>query len=199
MKAHGLAALAIAALLTACGNKPPVDPKDYVETITLARAAKDADFQQSTDPIPADKKSFFLPLSYYPVDADYNVLAVLKESKDRPTFMMPTSTGQMRQMYRVGTLEFTVKGQQYTLSAFTEGDLRRLFVPFSDTTSGKDPYAAGRFLDLDRTGTGIYELDFNRAYTPYCYYNASFDCPLPPLENRLKVPITAGERTKTAG
>jgi uncharacterized protein (DUF1684 family) len=37
-------------------------------------------------------------------------------------------------------------------------------------------------------------LDFNAAYTPYCYYNPSFECPYPPAENRLTVPIKAGER-----
>ena len=44
-------------------------------------------------------------------------------------------------------------------------------MPFSDLTSGTETYPAGRFIDLDRTATGLYELDFNRAYNPYCYYN----------------------------
>ncbi len=74
-----------------------------------------------------------------------------------------------------------------------------MFVPFSDLTSGTETYAAGRFLDLHRTATNLYELDFNKAYTPYCYYNASFECPYPPPENRLKIPIHAGERMKKAG
>ena len=56
--------------------------------------------------------------------------------------------------------------------------------------------SGGRYLDLDRNPTGIYELDFNRAYHPYCYYNATYECPLPPRENRLKIPIHAGERMK---
>jgi uncharacterized protein (DUF1684 family) len=112
--------------------------------------------------------------------------------------MMPTSSGQMRRMFRLGTLEFTLKGQPMTLTAFTEGDVDRLFVPFSDLTSGTETYAAGRFLDLDRTASGVYELDFNQAYIPYCYYNASFECPYPPPENRLKVPIRVGERMKTS-
>jgi hypothetical protein len=112
--------------------------------------------------------------------------------------MMPTSSGQLRRMIRLGTLEFTLKGQPMTLSAFTEGDVSRLFVPFGDLTNGSETYNAGRFLDLDRTATNLYELDFNRAYIPYCYYNASFECPFPPAENRLKVPIRAGERMKPA-
>jgi hypothetical protein len=53
-------------------------------------------------------------------------------------------------------------------------------------------------LDLDRNATGIYGIDFNRAYHPFCYYNPLYDCPYPPAENRLNVPIRAGERVKTA-
>ena len=51
-------------------------------------------------------------------------------------------------------------------------------------------------MDLSRSPTGIYDVDFNRAYTPYCYYNATYECPRPPAENRLKIPIRAGERMK---
>ena len=53
-------------------------------------------------------------------------------------------------------------------------------MPFSDLTSGTETYAAGRFMDLDRNGTGIYEVDFNRAYIPYCYYSPTYECPYPP-------------------
>jgi uncharacterized protein (DUF1684 family) len=52
-------------------------------------------------------------------------------------------------------------------------------------------------MDLARNTTGIYEVDFNRAYIPYCYYNPTYECPLPPPQNRLKIPIRAGERMKT--
>ena len=54
-----------------------------------------------------------------------------------------------------------------------------------------------RYLDLDRNPVGIYELDFNRAYQPYCYYSAAYECPYPPPENRLKIPIRAGEKMRT--
>jgi uncharacterized protein (DUF1684 family) len=41
-------------------------------------------------------------------------------------------------------------------------------------------------------------VDFNIAYNPYCYYSPEFNCPYPPKENRLDVPIRAGERVHTA-
>jgi uncharacterized protein (DUF1684 family) len=37
-------------------------------------------------------------------------------------------------------------------------------------------------------------VDFNRAYNPTCVYNPEYACPLPPQENRLDVPIPAGEK-----
>jgi uncharacterized protein (DUF1684 family) len=37
-------------------------------------------------------------------------------------------------------------------------------------------------------------VDFNLAYNPYCAYNEAWSCPLTPFENRLKVPIRAGEK-----
>ena len=83
---------------------------------------------------------------------------------------MPTSTGALREMRRVGTLEFTLKGQPLKLTAFVdvgERNLDHLFVPFTDLTTGTETYPGGRYLDLDRNTTGIYDIDFNRAYHPY--------------------------------
>jgi uncharacterized protein (DUF1684 family) len=100
-------------------------------------------------------------------------------------------------MRRIGKLEFTLKGQPLTLTAFADADtneMDRLFVPFGDLTNGTETYPGGRYLDLDRTATGVYDLDFNRGYHPFCVFNTAYDCPYPPSENRLKVPIRAGEK-----
>ena len=182
-----------------CASKPPESTQDYAAKIASDRAAKDAAFAKSDDPVPTARHADLLPLSYFPIDPDYDVPAALKPIDDPKPIEMPTSTGAIRQMRRVGTLEFSVKGQPLKLTAFVEvgaPNLDKLFVPFNDLTSLTETYAGGRYLDLDRTKTGIYEVDFNRAYTPYCYYNATYECPYPPPENRLKVPIRAGEKLK---
>lgn len=190
----------LSVVAAACSSRPPDDTADYVKQVTAARAQKDADFQNASDsPVPADKRADFLPLGYFPIDPDYRVPATLRPSSDATTLEMPTSTGQIRQMRRVGSLEFSVKGRPLKLSAFVEigsPNLDHLFVPFTDLTSGTETYPAGRYLDLDRNATGIYIVDFNKAYQPYCYFNATYDCPYPPPENRLPVPIHAGERLK---
>jgi len=187
-----------ALLAFACNPKPP-ETKDYTAKISAERASKDKLFEQSDDPVPTARHTEFLPLAYFPIDPDFDVPAQLKPADDRRVFDMPTSTGTQRKMRRVGALQFTLKGQPMTLTAFVEADaktLDRLFVPFNDMTSGTETYQGGRYMDLDRTPTGIYEVDFNRAYHPYCVYNVSYECPIPPPENRLKVSISAGEKLK---
>ena len=183
----------------ACASRPPETTKDYASRIAADRAAKDAAFMKDNDPIPENKKKEQLPLAYFPIDPGYDVPAALKPLDDPTPIDMPTSTGTQRKMRRVGTLEFAVKGQPLKLTAFVEvgaQNLDKLFVPFNDLTSVTETYPGGRYLDLDRTKTGVYEIDFNRAYTPYCYYNPTYECPIPPPENRLKVAIRAGEKLK---
>jgi uncharacterized protein (DUF1684 family) len=179
--------------LAACTKEVP-----YEQEIANWRAQKDAFMQGAAQsPVPPEKRASFQPLAYYPVEQQYRVPAALKVNPTNDILEMPTSTGDRRRMRRIGTLGFTLKDQQLTLTAFvdaTENDMRRLFVPFGDLTNGTETYTGGRYLDLDRTATGIYDLDFNRAYFPFCYYNPSYDCPVPPKENRLQIPVRAGER-----
>ena len=192
-------ALTLVTLLAACGSKPP-DESHYMDKVARERAAKDAAFRGPGSPVPAGVQARFLPLSYYPVDPTYSVPAAFRENPpgSRQRVEMPTSSKELRQMERIGTLEFTMQGQALRLSAFKEvGEPDdRLFVPFTDLTTGKETYQAGRFLDIARSATGIYVVDFNLAYSPYCYYNPTYDCPYPPKENRLAIAIRAGEKIR---
>lgn len=197
-----LLAAGVCLILAACSSRPPDEPRDYAAKLAADRAAKDAAFARDSEPVPENRKAAYLPLAYFPIDPEYNVPASLKPSNDRSIVEMTTSAGNRDKFRRVGTLEFTLKGEQLKLTAFAAAAARnddRLFVPFSDLTSGGESYPAGRFLDLDRSATGIYEVDFNRAYNPYCYYSPTWECPLPPPENRLKVPVRAGEKMKPIG
>jgi uncharacterized protein len=187
-------------LLSACSTQPPT--VDHAEGLAAFRAEKDAFFRGSAEsPVPRPELDRFVPLAYYPIDESYRTPASLAPLSDAesPAFEMPTSTGQRRQMRRAGKLRFTLHGQTHTLTAFVSADdttRQRLFVPFRDLTAGVETYASGRYLDLDRTPTGLYDIDFNRAYQPYCYYDEKYDCPIPPPENRLSVPIRAGEKVR---
>ena len=188
------------AVLAGCnaGNPPPEETGgDYVSRLQADRAAKDDAFRkQPNDPVPPEQVNEFLPLKYFPPDPDYAVPASLTPASERIVVPMVTSAGKIRNQQRVGVLEFTLKGQSLTLGAYVEegASLNRLFVPFKDMTSGTETYAAGRYLELDRTASGVYTIDFNKAYNPFCYYNKSFDCPYPPRDSLLPLPIRAGER-----
>ncbi|MEO5896203.1 MAG: DUF1684 domain-containing protein [Vicinamibacterales bacterium] len=169
------------------------------------RAEKDRFMREAKDsPVAPEARATFPPLVYFGIDPGYRVPASLAAAAagEGQGLELPTSTGQRRKMRRVGALRFTINAQELTLTAFVdanENDMRRLFVPFGDLTNGNETYPGGRYLDLDRTATGIYDLDFNRAYHPFCVYNSSYDCPYPPRENRLAIPVRAGERLPQKG
>src|SRR5215510_4102878 len=199
MRAFLPAAVAALVVSVACTSGPsaPVDTQAYVKQITEARAFKDKTFREDPEPIPRDKVDVFLPLRYYPPDPSYATPAELKLANERPVFDMPTSTGTLRKMERVGVLEFLLQGQPMSLAAFVgQGEALEVpFVPFTDLTTGKDTYSAGRYLEIRPTSTGFYNIDFNTAFNPTCSYNATYECPYPPPSNRLKFEIKAGEKT----
>ena len=101
-----------------------------------------------------------------------------------------------------GEVVFTREGQTFTLAALDNGDT--LLVVFGDPTNGMGgedgTYGPGRFLflPLDESGeTGVarpIRIDFNRAAVPPCGFSAQFNCPLPPVQNRLPWPVRAGEK-----
>ena len=66
-------------------------------------------------------------------------------------------------------------------------------MPFVDATSGGETYGAGRYLELEALEDGTFLADFNLAYNPYCAYSEDYSCPVPPAENRIAVPVRAGE------
>ena len=196
--ARALVAAVVLSIVAAACEHAPVP---YADQIAAWHAEKDRFMRESSDsPVPADQRATFAPLAYFPTDPAYRVPAALTPAASGASIEMLTSTGQHRQMRRVGTLGFTVNGQTLSLGAFVEADqrdLNRLFVPFGDLTNGVETYNGGRYLELDRTATGFYDLDFNRAFHPFCLYNSAYDCPYPPAESRLKLPIRAGEKMST--
>jgi uncharacterized protein (DUF1684 family) len=190
-----------AVALSACSNKPP-ESADCTSRVAAERQAKDAQFMEEDDPVPKSRKARLLPLAYFAIDPDYCVPAALKPAESEVIVEMPTSTGQLRRQRIVGTLEFVLKGQPLKLTGSVDADapnLDSITVMFTDLTSGTETYPGGRYIDLARNVSGIYELDFNRAYNPYCYYNESYDCPFPPRENRLPLPLRVGEGLKSEG
>ena len=106
-----------------------------------------------------------------------------------------TNTGDSSPHVRWGEFNFDVNGVPVTLSLYRSVGSEQFFLPFMDETSGSATYGGGRYLDLVELEDGRILVDFNYAYNPYCAYNPHWSCPIPPSENRLSVPIEAGEKT----
>jgi uncharacterized protein (DUF1684 family) len=106
------------------------------------------------------------------------------------------SLGAPESYQRWGTAEFELNGQPQKLTLLQKAGDKQLFVPFTDPTNGQQTYGAGRYIDvpLPAAEANEIELDFNQAYSPYCAYNHEYSCPKPPAENRLTVPVAAGEQ-----
>ena len=98
-----------------------------------------------------------------------------------------------------GALVFNLQGRNFRIDPILEQGEKDLFIIFKDATSGKETYAAARYLYAhppDASGKTI--VDFNKAYNPPCVFTPYATCPLPPPQNRLPIRIEAGEK-KYAG
>jgi len=173
------------------------------DPVLQERMAKDATFKLAGSPlIPQDRPGFH-GLSYFPIEPNLRFAAPLHRYPAPTPVRLATNTGEIRSGLRYGYFDFRVGNQAcrlqvYRLEDAPESGGPMLFIPFRDTTSGKESYGAGRYIDLKENTSGVYDLDFNRAYNPSCAYNGEFSCPVPPAESTLTVPIRAGER-KYAG
>jgi uncharacterized protein len=182
-------------------NRPAPELGDR---ILQERLAKDEAFKSGKDsPIPETARAGFHGLSYYPIDRNLSFAAKLHRYPGPKQVRLTSNTGEIRRGLRYGYFEFQVEGSTCRLQVYRLEDSPEsgatLFIPFRDSTSGHETYAAGRYIDLKENTSGIYDLDFNRAYNPYCAYNNEFSCPIPPEENTVNVPIRAGEKKYLSG
>lgn len=163
--------------------------------LTNFRKSKDrfmAEDHQS--PLTHEQQHSFTSLSYFDEDPSMRFVQQPKKYADQETVEMQTSTGDIASYIRWASVAFEIEGESSTLTLFKDVDSPELFLPFADATSGQDTYGAGRYVDPHMTADGSVVLDFNYAYNPYCAYNERWSCPLTPGENRLKVPVRAGEK-----
>ncbi len=164
-----------------------------MSTLTRFRKQKD-DFFRSSPDSPIGDRSGFEKLDYYDEDRSL-ALELDVEPGDGSKVRVQTSDGQERVYTRDAKVLFDVEGEGVSLTLYGTGHGHGYFLPFRDTTSGKETYGAGRYLDVHPAKDGKVEINFNLAYNPFCAYNDAYSCPLPPGENWLQVPIRAGEKS----
>jgi len=183
-----------------CGSVSEDDTK-IIEKIQNHRRYKDRSYKKSLlSPIPDEHKKEFQGLKYFPVNLSYRFNTKLHKYPHPRVIRMMTSLGVEREALKYGHFNFQMENmpcvlQVYKLLDVQESHPNYLFVPFLDVTTGEESYPGGRYLDFKETANNTYTIDFNMAFNPFCAYGKKgFNCPLPPKENRLDVPIKAGEK-----
>jgi hypothetical protein len=159
------------------------------------RQAKHEFFRDDPEsPLTPDQRADFGGLNYFD---EHRALAFELEPEllePHELVEMQTSTGDIATYERWARVRFEVDGAPAALVVYRDPQNGSLFLPFRDATSGAESYGAGRYLDVHPSEDGRLHVDFNYAYSPYCAYNERWSCPIPPAENRLHVPIRAGEQ-----
>jgi uncharacterized protein len=157
------------------------------------RAEKDDFFgSHPQSPLIAEQKNVFSGLSYFPENESLRIEAKVDLLNDPNPIQMQTTTGGVQIYSRYGRFKFNVDGEEAELTIY-KGD-HGYFLPFVDSLAGEETYPAGRYLEPDELPGNRFLVDFNIAYNPYCAYNEMWSCPITPAENRVNVPIRAGEK-----
>ncbi|HEX5431017.1 MAG TPA: DUF1684 domain-containing protein [Bryobacteraceae bacterium] len=138
----------------------------------------------------------FTHLNWYPVDPSWRIAARFTPyAKPRKVSFDTVIAGLQEQDEAPGFVTFSRGGHEYRLDPVL--DENELFFIFRDQTSGKTTYGASRFLYADAPRSlktpGTVILDFNEAINPPCVFTPYATCPLAPPQNRLALPVTAGE------
>jgi uncharacterized protein (DUF1684 family) len=130
-------------------------------------------------PLLADQKRTFAGLNYFPENPDLDLQLEIEKFNEQ-------------EHVQIQTVMFEIDSEAVQLTIYTNE--HGYFLPFADSLAGVETYGAGRYLEPERTEQGLLHINFNLAYNPYCAYNEVYSCPITPAENRIKVPIRAGEK-----
>lgn len=161
------------------------------------------DYVASHEVVKGSNRKFF---RFFSADKNYHVKCSFEPSSDTTVVIMKTSgkTIPQKDFTRYGKIKFTIHDTALQLTVYRSKSLQlnpqyknSLFIPFTDITTGDETYGSGRYIDISTTDiiNNMVEIDFNKAYNPYCAYTTGYNCPIPPRENYLPVAIRAGEKT----
>jgi uncharacterized protein (DUF1684 family) len=166
------------------------------------RAVRDGLFRRHPQsPLPEGARVGFEGLPFFDYDPAARVTTEVRPA-EAERYDIATSRDGSYAFTRFGVAGFELHGQSIELELYwLEGYGGGVFLPFRDSTAGRETYGAGRYLldtvkgaDLGTDEGGHLVLDFNFAYNPSCAYDPRWECPLAPPPNRLPTPIRAGER-----
>jgi len=185
------------ALLADDTDKPS---KLTIGTLTIIVIHRDEQFGLRVKDLQAPTRVSFHGLRWYAPDSAYRVHARWVPYNPPKVLDIPTILGTTTHLPAPGAAEFSMDGKTFRLEPVLEDPQSTdLFFILRDATSKTTTYGAGRFLYTELPDHGVNQpgelwLDFNRLINPPCAFTPYATCPLPPPQNRLNVPIPAGEQ-----
>lgn len=194
-----LGSVLLGLLMASCGEN---DVRFKREVADFQKEKNELFMDPKRTPLSAAERKVFEGLDFFEADSKFRV----KASAERivgEVVEIPTTTDRIARYRPFVKLKFELNGEQHELTAYAnigfptnqkKDELEPLFLPFTDLTNGDETYGGGRYIELARQEGTEWVLDFNHAYSPFCAYNESFSCPLPPSENDLNAAIRAGVR-----
>ncbi|MFC1526176.1 DUF1684 domain-containing protein [Candidatus Latescibacterota bacterium] len=145
-------------------------------------------------PLLPEQRPSFEGLLYYPVDVRFRMEGQIHMYGRQRRIAIPASGDTTALVDRFGRFVSQFAGSPFSLEIYRSVEEGRLSVFFTDQTNGTETYGGGRYAPVRHLDGERYLIDFNEAYSPYCAYNPSYVCPLPPPQNRLPFAVRAGER-----
>jgi len=176
--------------------------EDAIQAIKSHRRKQRKEFRNpKSSPLEKADRKHFKDLDYFPIDLAYRVPVTFFKTENPVLFKMKTTTQRLPEYIKYGEVHFVLAGKPRKLEVYQSPDIMKrpgyenyLFIPFTDETNGKETYDAGRYLEFSIPTSSDLVLDFNLCYNPYCCYNKTYSCPIPPQANDLPIEIRAGEK-----
>lgn len=166
---------------------------------TLAISRQETDWRVLVHDLDAPQRASFPGVTWFPVDAGQIVEADYQAQSPREPMLLQTSRGVSKTLYVAGVASFEREGVSASLRVFAYSSEPQpgepMLIPFRDATSGKQSYAAGRYLEIEAPTGATVVLDFNRATNPLCAYSEHYNCPMPPSFNVLPFAVEAGAQS----
>jgi uncharacterized protein (DUF1684 family) len=218
MKANIVATCAALVILAGgCARKVELPPLSASDSITIVqdnldhRAMMDEFFRTDPgSPFKRDTSVGYHGINWFPIDPRFRGSSILHRYAQPETVIVMGTKGEERKQLRYGYFEFAVPdshGQPFLLKInaykFTPYDARRyalykenLSVWFTDSTTGKETYGVGRYVEIgneDPDPNHLYFIDLNKAYNPYCAYSPMYSCAIPRKEDHIALALRVGE------
>jgi len=195
-----ISVLLVAMLWNGCKRNYTPEQKEYIVLIDKYRTDKNEEMKNDPNsPFNKKGKVEFHDLNYFEVDPAFVFKSKLYEFNPKDTITIFGTKGEPRKAVRYGYVIFNYDNLHLKINVYqgvTQTGIIYYSIWFTDKTTNNESYGVGRYVDFEKNDDDnfIYEVDFNKAYNPYCAYSPNYSCAIPTKEDFIPIAIKAGEK-----